>query len=67
MKNVQMTQMKVMKMYGTAGLFTVRTIMILKNFETQSQKKILRIPNPDQMRIESIPNQLMLSHSERST
>jgi uncharacterized metal-binding protein len=38
MKNVQTTQMKVMKMYGTAGLFTVRTIVISKNFETQSQR-----------------------------
>ena len=38
MKNVQMTHMKVMKMYGTSGLFTVRTILILKNFETQSNK-----------------------------
>ena len=66
MKNVQMTDMKVMKMYGTAGLLTLRTIVILKNFETQSQKQILRI---ESMRIESIPNQIMpmVSHSERST
>jgi hypothetical protein len=36
-----------------------RTILILKKFETQSQKNILwieYIPNPNQMRIESIPN-----------
>jgi len=45
MKNVQMTHMKVMKMNGTAGLFTLRTIVILRNFETQSHelKKIKRI------------------------
>ena len=40
MKNVQMHDMKIMKMYGTAGLFTVMTIVILKYFKTQSQKKI---------------------------
>ena len=39
MKNVQTAHMKMMKMYGTAGLFTVMTIVILKYFETQSQKK----------------------------
>ena len=69
MENVQTTHMKVMKMYGNAGLFTGRTIVILKNFETQSQKQILRIesiPNPNRMRIESIPNQ-SVSQSERST
>ena len=38
MKNVQMTDIKIMKMYGTAGLFTLRTIVILKKIETQSQK-----------------------------
>ena len=40
MKNVQIRNMKIMKMYGTAGLFTLMTIVILKYFETQSQKKI---------------------------
>ena len=38
MKNVQTAHMKMMKTYGTAGLFTVMTIVILKTFETQSQK-----------------------------
>jgi len=42
MKNVQMIQMKVMKMYGTARLFTLRTIVILKNFKTQSQINFMK-------------------------
>ena len=40
MKNVQTAHMKIMKMYGTAGLFTEMTIVIIKTFEAQSQKKI---------------------------
>ena len=56
MKNVQMTHIKVMKMYGTARLFTLRTIVILKNFETQSQKKICEL-NQFRIRINCELNQ----------
>ena len=56
MKNVQMTHIKVMKMYGTARLFTLRTIVILKNFETQSQKKFCEL-NQFRIRINCELNQ----------
>ena len=39
MKNVQRTHIKIIKMYDTAGLFTLMTIVILIFFKTQSQKK----------------------------
>ena len=56
--------MKIMKTYGTARLFNVMTIVILKTFETQSQKKFYfqwesncccsddRVSIPNRMRIE---------------
>ena len=60
MKNVQMTHIKVMKMYGTARLFTLRTIVILKNFETQSQKKFCEL-NQFRIRINCELNQFRIN------
>ena len=60
MENVLMTHMKDMKIYGTTGLFNLRTIVILTNFETQSQKKFCEL-NQFQIRIKCELNRFRIN------
>ena len=64
MKNVQMTHMKVMKMYGTSGLFAIDLTTVIyhrinkqlsyENYFAHNQKRkdFVFEPTPNQMRID---------------